>query len=238
MSLLQNTNTKIKLANGQLINIDDIKVGDWISNKNNFPTHIRGFANIPQREYDRVIRVNNELTCCSNQIFVGTDGFYYVYGGLDNAAYKKMNTSTVVNYITFDMTVANRIFVGIPDSMIRNLEVGSVLMTEAGPKTVQTIEILDNYFTIIPEQKDLITDHYAKDVSEIDINTLDVDEFRLYTIPLIKYLIVGNDASFSVNGYFCVSIPHNDFDYETGILMPSDSYEIILQNGRYIKVPL
>ena len=237
MAFLQNTNTKIKLANGQLLDIEDIKASNWILDKNNFPTHVRGEFNIPHRDTDIVIKINNELTCGSNLIFLGSDGFYYVYGGITNPSYVKSSRSVPHLYISYDGTVANRIFVGIPDSMIRNLEVGSILMTENGPKTVDSLEVLPDFFVDIPPTKDFIIDHYSKDISEIDIDNLDTNDFNTF-YPVIKYIIVARSATCIVNGYICVSLPNNSWDYENDLFIGENSFEILPVNGRYEKVPL
>jgi hypothetical protein len=237
MALLGNTNTKIKLANGQLINIENLDVGNWILDKNNFPTNVRGKLNVPHKDTDIVIKINNELICGSNLIFVGSDGFYYVYGGISNPDYVKMCRSVFQRFISYNSTIANRVFVGIPDNMIRNLEVGSILMTEDGPKTVDSLEVLPDFFVDIPPTKDYLTDHYSKDISEIDIDNLDTNDFNTFK-PLLKYFVVARTASCIVNGYNCISLPNNNWDYENDVPMDENSFEVVSVKGRYEKVPI
>jgi hypothetical protein len=237
MAFLANTNTKIKLANGQLMNIEDVKASNWILDKNNFPNNVRGVFNIPHKDTDTVIKINNELTCGSNLIFLGSDGLYYVYGGITNPAYVKMSRSVFHMFISNNDTISHRVFVGIPDNMIRNLEVGSILMTENGPKTVDSLEVLPDFFVDIPPTKDYIADHYSKDISEIDIDNLDTNDFNTF-YPLIKYIVVARTATCIVNGYICVSLPNNNWDYENDLLMDVNSFEVVPVNGRYEKVPL
>jgi len=237
MSFTVNTNTKVKLANGQLINIEDLKFSDWVMDKNNFPTNLRGVLKFSYAPYDNVININNELLCGWDQIFLGWDGYYYVYNGLNNESYTKRNYSTILRFLAAKDTIATRIFVGIEPTMIRNLEVGTVLRTENGPKTVNSIEVVNDFFQVYPPEKDILVDHYFKDVSQIDVNSLNIYDFFETSTILVSH-VVARSATYIVNGYVCVSVPNNDWDYENDQWIDPNTYEIIFEDGLYQRIPL
>ena len=172
MPFIKNTNTKVKLVNNTEINIEDLKAGDWILNKDAFPAHVRGHVLSTYKSHQKAIKINDELICTWDQIFIGADNFYYVYNGCDNQCFTEGN-SKIMSYISYDDTIIYRPFVGLPENLVKNLEVGVVLQTIDGEKTVDTLEIID-IFETLPASKDYIVDLYSKDISEIDIDNLNV----------------------------------------------------------------
>jgi hypothetical protein len=223
------------LVNNTEINVEDLKAGDWILNKDSFPTHVRGHVSSPYKSHQKVIKINDELVCTWDQIFIGADNFYYVYNGCDNQCFTKEN-SKIMSYISYDDTIITRPFVGLPENLIKNLEVGVVLQTIDGEKTVDTLEIID-IFETLPASKDYIVDLYSKDISEIDIDNLSVWDYNDRK-TMIVYHIIGNSATYIVNGYKCVSIPNNSWDYENDTLIDPETYEIVEEDEKYLRIPI
>ena len=79
MPFIKNTNTKVKLVNNTEINIEDLKAGDWILNKDAFPAHVRGHVLSTYKSHQKAIKINDELICTWDQIFIGADNFYYEF---------------------------------------------------------------------------------------------------------------------------------------------------------------
>ena len=55
---------------------------------------------------------------------------------------------------------------------------------------------------------------------------------------MIVYHIIGNSATFVVNGYKCVSIPNNSWDYENDTLIDPKTYELVGEDGKYLRIPI
>ena len=235
MPFIKNTETKVKLANGQEIAIENLVPGNWVSNKDSFPENVKGYYFRAYRDGEVTIKINNELICTSDQIFMGADGSYYVYGGNENTFLDKLKRTNLI-FIVYDQMVASRPFVGLPDNLVKNLEVGVVLQTENGEKIVESIEVVD-ILENVPAIKDFQTDLYSKDISEIDIDNLDVWDYNDRK-TLIVHHVIGNSSTYVVNGYKCLGVPNNDWDYETDVVIPSGTFEITVENGKFSKRPI
>lgn len=235
MPFIKNTETKVKLANGQEINIEDLVAGNWVSNKDGFPENVKGHYNKAHRGGDLAIKINNELICTADQIFMGADGFYYAYAGNDNTFINNLPINTLT-FIVYDQMVASRPFVGLPDDLIKNLEVGVTLQTENGEKVVETLELVE-IFENVQAIKDFQIDLYSKDISEINVDNLDVWDYNDRKTEIVHH-IIGNSSTYIVNGYKCVSVPNNDWDYVNHVHIPAGTFEIVFENGRFVKIPL
>jgi hypothetical protein len=234
MPFIKNTETKVKLANGQEVAIENLVPGNWVSNKDGFPENVKGYYFRSYKDNETAIKINNELICTSDQIFMGADGFYYVYDGNTNPGIVKLAQRSPI-FIVYDQMVASRPFVGLPETLIKNLEVGVTLQTETGAKVVETLEIVDMFETV-PATKDFQTDLFSKDISEINIANLDVWDYNDKKTEIVQH-VIGNSATYIVNGYKCVSVPNNEWDYENQVPIAPETFEIIVENGRFIKIP-
>lgn len=222
MAFIEKTQSRIRMADGSLKLVDDLRPGDWILDRDDFPTHIKAIMKFGWRENFEFIRINNEITVSTDQLFLGIDGNYYLYGGLDNAFYKKYNEGTL-NTESMYGGPSFRPFVALDDSVISSLEIGTQLVGENGTITVDTIEPV--YFQEIPPEKKF-ADFYKQKKEDIDVNTLNYKDYLTY-IPLTYRISAYRTGIMFVNGYACMGLPNNDWNYDEDDFELPGSYEII-----------
>lgn len=233
MAFIEKTQSKIRMADGSLKSIEDLRPGDWIVDRDRFPTHIKCIMKMNWRDTFEFIRINDEITVSTDQLFLGIDGKYYLYGGLDNKFYIKYNEGTQ-NTDSMYGAPSFRPFVGLDDSVIRNLEIGTKLVGENGTITVTSIEPVT--FQEIPPQKKF-TDFYKQKKEDIDVNTLDYKDYLTYS-PLTYRISAYRTGIMFVNGYACMGLPNNDWNYDEDDFELPGSYEIItdLEKNRLKKI--
>jgi hypothetical protein len=231
MAFLKKSQNRIRMADGSLQLIDDIVSGDWLQDRDAFPTHVRVISNLLTERLE-MIKINDEISVSSDQVFLGADGLFYVFGGTSNRFYQ-YNNGGMKPTLFYNNTISVRPFVLVPDDMVKPLEIGTVLAGEAGNITVTSIEPIvleDIVFT------KSFFDLYKKDKSEVDITTLNYMDYVTDRNVAIQ-LSVHRTGIFCVNGYKCLGLPNNDWDYVNDVLEEENSYEIDRDStGKLFKV--
>jgi len=234
MALIKNKETQIKMADGSLKYVDDIVPGDWVEDRDNFPTNVRGVQYYVHPSDFHCVRINDELTVTSDQVFVGQDGYFYLIDGLNNPLFHKYNQG-ILNFKTYQDIIATRPIVSLPEHLIKPLVIGTVLEGENEPIVVESIETVYP-LTKVPSSKSLMKEIYSKDKSQIDIENLDMNDYIRHDVKVIR-LVIHRTGTMIVNGYKCLGMPCNEWNYETNSFEEPDSFEIIVDvlTGRYIK---
>lgn len=222
MAFIEKTQSKIRMADGSLKPVEDLRPGDWILDRDRFPTHVKVIMKFCWRENFEFVKINNEITVSTDQLFLGIDGNYYLYGGLDNKFYKKYNEGTQ-NTDSMYGAPSLRPFVPLDDSVIRSLEIGTQLVGENGTNTVTTIEPVS--FQEIPPKKQF-ADFYKQNKEDIDVSSLDYKDYLTYT-PLTYRISAYRTGIIYVNGYACLGLPNNDWNYAEDKFEIAGSYEIV-----------
>jgi hypothetical protein len=235
MAFVENTNTFITMADGTKKLIETIQSGDWVLNSDGFPVHVRGVSHINSKDDTRALVINGEITVSINQVFIGEDGLYYVYKGLQNRIYRLMSAEAFCS-VSYDSIVSNQPLVGLDDSIVRELTIGSRIMKTTGPVEVTSIEIIDP-FTINPPTKKFQDDLYSKPLSEIDIDTLNIYDYVPRNTKLISH-ILGQKSTYIVNDYKCLAVPVNEWDYKNDVRIDPSTFTVKYDqtNNRFIRV--
>lgn len=234
MAFIKNRQTQIKMANESLKYVDDIVPGDWVEDRDNFPTNVRGVQNYVHPSDFPCIRINDELTVTSDQVFVGQDGCFYLIDGLNNKLFHKYNEGIQI-FNTYRDIIATRPIASLPEHLIKPLVIGTMLEGENGSIEVKSIETVYP-LTKVPSSKSLMEEIYSKDKSLIDIEGLDMNDYIRHDVKVVRFAI-HRTGTMIVNGYKCLGIPCNDWNYETNSFEDPDSFEIIVDvlTGRYVK---
>ena len=234
MAFIKNRQTQIKMANESLKYVDDIVPGDWVEDRDNFPTNVRGVQNYVHPSDFPCIRINDELTVTSDQVFVGQDGCFYLIDGLNNKLFHKYNEGIQI-FNTYRDIIATRPIASLPEHLIKPLVIGTMLEGENGSIEVKSIETVYP-LTKVPSSKSLMEEIYSKDKSQIDIEGLDMNDYIRHDVKVVRFAI-HRTGTMIVNGYKCLGIPCNDWNYETNSFEDPDSFEIIVDvlTGRYVK---
>lgn len=212
MAFIPKTNTLVSLANGTKKVIEDLMPGDLILDADNFPCHVFGRFGFTQEDFKKpCIEINDEIIVTNDQAFLGADGYFYILDGINNVLFQKLNVCIqyCVSHNSFGLGEQLN---GIDLSLIKPLVVGSVLMKDTGEKTVDTIKVIDDPYTPTYPTKNFRTDWYDLDPSTLDINTFKVNDFLTTNNAAIKHRI-ARTGTYIVNGYKCLSIPNNFWDY-------------------------
>jgi hypothetical protein len=234
MAFIKNRETQIKMANGTLKYVDDIIPGDWVEDRDSFPTNVRGIQNYVHPSDFPCVRINDELTVTSDQVFVGQDGYFYIIDGLNNTLLHKYNEG-IQTFETYRDLIGTRPTASLPQQLIKPLVVGTMLEGENGTIEVESIETVYP-LTKVPSSKSLMEEIYSKEKSQIDIENLDINDYIRHDVKVIR-LVIHRTGTMIVNGYKCLGIPCNEWNYETDSFEEPDSFEIIVDvlTGRYIK---
>jgi hypothetical protein len=234
MAFIKNRETQIKMADGSQKYVDDIVPGDWVEDRDNFPTNVRGVQNYVHPSDFPCVRINDELTVTSDQVFVGQDEYFYLIDGLDNTLFNKYNQG-IQTFNTYRDLISTRPIVSLPEHLIKPLVIGTMLKGENGSIEVKSIETVYP-LTKVPSSKSLMEEIYSKEKSQIDIENLDINDYIRHDVKVIR-LVIHRTGTMIVNGYKCLGIPCNEWNYETDSFEEPDSFEIIVDvlTGRYIK---
>ena len=229
MAILNNNEHKIKSANGELTSIEHVKPGDWLWNKNGFPEHVRGVRTFIYRTgYTKAISINKKITCNDEQFFVGADGFYYILDGSANLNYQTFKKSPY-SYVTYNYVRISRMFAGIPDHLIKPLQVGVELLTEDGTEKVTTIDELKLDEVLLESKKDFFEDHYKKNLEDISVSDLSIDDF-CKKLNLFKVIVSAYTSTAIVNGFVIITTPNNAWDFTNDCHLQPDEFEIIIND--------
>jgi hypothetical protein len=232
MAFIKNRQTKIRMADGSLKFMDDIVTSDWVSGEDNLPTNIRSIQNFVHNPSIECIRINDEITVTSDQMFLGIDGNFYVYGGLDNQNVSKFNQG-MISTLSHNSFVITRPVVQIPITMIKELKVGTILSGESSPIEVQSIEIVYP-LERVDALKDIMMDFYlSNDPDTTNLNTNDY----IRRDTSVARLAVHRSGVLEANGYKCLGLPCNEWNYEENKFEERGSFEIVFDTtiGRFIK---
>jgi hypothetical protein len=234
MAFIKNRQTQIKMANESLKYVDDIVPGDWVEDRDNFPTNVRGIQNYVHPSDFPCVSINDELTVTCDQVFVGQDGYFYLIDGLNNTLFHRYNQGIQI-FNTYQDIIATRPIASLPEHLIKPLVVGTILDGENESIEVKSIETVYP-LTKVPSSKSLMKEIYSKDKSQIDIEGLDMNDYLRHDVKVIR-LVIHRTGVMIVNGYKCLGIPCNDWNYETNSFEEPDSFEIIVDvlTGRYVK---
>jgi hypothetical protein len=234
MAFIKNRETQIKMANESLKYVDDIVPGDWIVDRDNFPTNVRGVQNYVHHSDFPCIRINDELTVTSDQVFVGQDGYFYLIDGLNNKRFHRYNEG-IQTFDTYRDLISTRPIASLPEHLIKPLVVGTILEGENESIEVESIETVYP-LTKFPPSKSLMKEIYSKDKSQIDIESLDINDYIGHDVKVVR-LAIHRTGTMIVNGYKCLGIPCNEWNYETNSFEEPDSFEIIVDvlTGKYVK---
>jgi hypothetical protein len=215
--------------------LEELKPGDWVLNCDNFPVHVRGVSKINSTEETRALVINNDITVGFDQIFIGEDGYYYVYGGIDNKIYNRIH-SQLFTWVTYDSVSVHQSWVGLDNSIVRELKIGSRIMKTTGPVEITSIDIIDP-FTINQPTKNFYDDLYSKPISEIDIENLNVYDYVPRNTKLITH-VIGHKSTYIVNDYMCLSVPTNDWDYVNDVRIDPSTFTIGFDRttNRFVRV--
>ena len=220
------------MVDGSLKFVDDIVTSDWVSGENNLPTNIRTIQNFTHNPPIECIRINDELTVTSDQMFLGQDGNFYVYDGLDNQNLMKFNQGTITT-LAQNSFIISRPVVQVPVTMIKPLKVGTILSGESSPIEVQSIEIVYP-LERINALKDIMMDFYLSD--NPDTTNLNINDYIRRDISVAR-LAVHRSGVLIANGYKCLGLPCNEWNYEENKFEERGSFEIVFDTtiGRFIK---
>ncbi len=234
MAFIKNKETQIKMADGSLKYVDDIVPGDWIEDRGSFPTNVRGVQNYVHPSDFHCVRINDELTVTSDQVFVGQDGYFYLIDGLNNPLFHRYNQG-IQTFNTYRDLISTRPIACLPEHLIKPLVVGTMLEGENVSIEVESIETVYP-LTKVPPSKSLMKEIYSKDTSEIVIENMDINDYIRHDVKVVR-LVTHRTGTMTVNGYKCLGIPCNEWNYESNSFEEPDSFEIVVDvlTGRYIK---
>ena len=234
MAFIKNKETQIKVADGSLKYVDDIVPGDWIEDRGSFPTNVRGVQNYVHPSDFHCVRINDELTVTSDQVFVGQDGYFYLIDGLNNPLFHRYNQG-IQTFNTYRDLISTRPIACLPEHLIKPLVVGTMLEGENVSIEVESIETVYP-LTKVPPSKSLMKEIYSKDTSEIVIENMDINDYIRHDVKVVR-LVTHRTGTMTVNGYKCIGIPCNEWNYESNSFEEPDSFEIVVDvlTGRYIK---
>lgn len=232
MAFIKNRQTKIRMVDGSLKFVDDIVTSDWVSGENNLPTNIRTIQNFTHNPPIECIRINDELTVTSDQMFLGQDGNFYVYGGLGNQNLMKFNQGQITT-LSQNSFIISRPVVQVPVTMIKELQVGTILSGESSPIEVQSIEIVYP-LERVNALKDIMMDFYLS--NDPDTTNLNTNDYIRRDVSVARFA-VHRSGVLIANGYKCLGIPCNEWNYEENRFEDRGSFEIVYDTtiGRYIK---
>jgi hypothetical protein len=232
MALIKNRQTKIRMADGSLKFVDDIVTSEWVSGADNLPTNLRSIQNFVHNPPIECIRINDTLTVTSDQMFLGQDGNFYVYGGLDNQNLMKFNQGMITT-LTHNSFVVNRPVVQVPLTMIKELNVGTILSGESSPIEVESIEIVYP-LERVSALKDIMADFYLSD--DADTTNLNTNDYIRQDTPVVR-LALHRSGVLIANGYKCLGLPCNEWNYEENRFEERGSFEIVFDTtiGRFVK---
>lgn len=220
------------MVDGSLKFVDDIVTSDWVSGENNLPTNIRTIQNFTHNPPIECIRINDELTVTSDQMFLGQDGNFYVYGGLGNQNLMKFNQGQITT-LSQNSFIISRPVVQVPVTMIKELQVGTILSGESSPIEVQSIEIVYP-LERVNALKDIMMDFYLS--NDPDTTNLNTNDYIRRDVSVARFA-VHRSGVLIANGYKCLGIPCNEWNYEENRFEDRGSFEIVYDTtiGRYIK---
>lgn len=220
------------MVDGSLKFVDDIVTSDWVSGENNLPTNIRTIQNFTHNPPIECIRINDELTVTSDQMFLGQDGNFYVYGGLGNQNLMKFNQGQITT-LSQNSFIISRPVVQVPVTMIKELQVGTILSGESSPIEVQSIEIVYP-LERVNALKDIMMDFYLS--NDPDTTNLNTNDYIRRDVSVARFA-VHRSGVLIANGYKCLGIPCNEWNYEENRFEDRGRFEIVYDTtiGRYIK---
>lgn len=227
----------ITMADGSKKKIEDLAVGDIVKDGYGINVFVRGLTNLFNVEpwktdYDqpsqKPIKINGEIVCIKDQIFMGADGYFYVLEGVNN------NLLYPPKILHFYFIADKNKFLSANNFDIRNriktLQIGSVIMKETGPVEVNTIEILEP-ISFNPPEKDVWKDFYYNNNNDLNVS---LSSFLDSGDSILKHKI-GGRGTYIVDGYICLATQNPTWDYEKNIYDPSVNYGFVKGNDGIIQ---
>jgi hypothetical protein len=200
--------------------IEDLNVGDIVKNGYGKNVFVRGIRNLATTDHffrghdvpgERPVKINNEIVCMKDQVFIGADDYFYVIDGVNNDIMYNVNT---MFFITYDYKLIGFVNFSIKDRT-KELKIGSIIMKDTGPVKVETIEYLPPVI-VKKHAKDIWEEFYYKNNDNLNARFTD---FNPVSEPIIKHKI-GWNGTYIVDGYICLSTQNEFWDYDLNQKVP------------------
>lgn len=224
----------VTMADGSKKPIEDLVIGDVVFDGYEKNVLIRGLLNlyntVPWRTDDNIpgqkpIKINNEIVCMKDQIFMGADNNFYILNGLENELLYPKNIKN------FYFIAHRNVIISAPNfnisSKIKKLEIGSIIMKDTGPVEVNSIEFLEP-LVMKPNTKCVWKDFYFNNNHVIE--EISVEDFEPDSDDIIKHK-VGGRGTYIVDGYICLSTQNKFWDYDKNVMIPEGKYHVQELNG-------